>query len=127
MIVVTLWYAPIYAWCLLVSAWARRAPLLWAVIPFFVLAFFERIAYRTHYMRDFIHNRFWGVFPAAFTGTYTTHSNNHELTAYSTNQPLGALWTPGHFLATPALWLGILFATLAIILIIRLRRSSEPI
>ena len=28
-----LWYAPIYAWLLLVSAWARRAPFLWAVLP----------------------------------------------------------------------------------------------
>src|SRR5437763_11697249 len=26
-----LWWAPIYAWLLLVSAWAKRVPLLWAV------------------------------------------------------------------------------------------------
>jgi hypothetical protein len=35
--------------------------------------------------------------------------------------------TPAHFLATPALWLGLLFAALALILIIRLRRSNGPI
>ena len=68
-----------------------------------------------------------GVFPAAFKGKYTAYSHNHALTAYSTNEPLGALWTPGHFLATPALWGGLLFAALALILIIRLRRSSGPI
>jgi ABC-2 type transport system permease protein len=28
-----LWYAPLYAWLLLVSAWARRMPFLWAVLP----------------------------------------------------------------------------------------------
>ena len=28
-----LWYAPIYGWLLLVSAWARRAPFLWAGLP----------------------------------------------------------------------------------------------
>ena len=28
-----LWYAPIYAWLLLVSAWARRAAVLWAALP----------------------------------------------------------------------------------------------
>ena len=27
-----LWYAPIYGWLLLVSAWARRAPFLWAAL-----------------------------------------------------------------------------------------------
>ncbi len=26
-----LWYAPIYCWWLLVSAWAKRTPILWAV------------------------------------------------------------------------------------------------
>jgi ABC-2 type transport system permease protein len=28
-----LWFAPVYAWLLLVSAWARRMPFLWAVLP----------------------------------------------------------------------------------------------
>jgi len=28
-----LWFAPFYAWLLLVSAWARRAPFLWAILP----------------------------------------------------------------------------------------------
>ena len=28
-----LWYAPIYGWLLLVSAWAPRAPFIWAVLP----------------------------------------------------------------------------------------------
>ncbi len=127
LVVVTLWYAPIYAWCLLVSAWARRAPLLWAVIPFFVLSFFEKIAFRTHYVIDFIKNRFAGVFPAAFTSGYMTYGHNHALVAYSGGSPLGALWTPGHFLATPALWIGLVFTALALILIIRIRRSSDPI
>ena len=28
-----LWQSPIYAWLLLISAWARRAPILWAALP----------------------------------------------------------------------------------------------
>ncbi len=31
--VIALWYAPIYAWLLLISAWARRAAFLWAALP----------------------------------------------------------------------------------------------
>jgi ABC-2 type transport system permease protein len=31
LIVIALWHAPIYAWLLLVSAWARRAAILWAL------------------------------------------------------------------------------------------------
>ena len=29
----TLWYAPLYGWLLLCSAWAKRAPFMWAVLP----------------------------------------------------------------------------------------------
>jgi ABC-2 type transport system permease protein len=116
-IVVTLWYAPIYAWCLLVSAWARRAALMWAVLPFFLLAFFERIAFNTHYVRDFISNRFVGVVLVAF-------SNHHGIL---NDENSHVAFTPLHFLATPALWLGLLFAALAIVLMIRLRRSSDPL
>ena len=28
-----LWWAPLWGWLLLVSAWARRAAFLWAVLP----------------------------------------------------------------------------------------------
>jgi ABC-2 type transport system permease protein len=127
-VVVTLWYAPIYAWFLLVSAWARRAALLWAVIPFFLLAFFEKIAFHTNHVGNFIGNRIGGFLPAAFKSGYTTYGHNHELVAYSTNAPLSStLLAPGHLLASPALWLGLLFAALALFLIIRLRRSSGPI
>ena len=122
LLVVTLWYAPVYAWFQLVSAWARRAPLLWAVIPFFVLSVFEQIGFHTKYVTQFIHDRFSGFFAVAFTRQYTTHSQNHALITYSTNDA-----TPGHFFATPGLWGGLLFAVLAVILIIRLRRSSGPI
>jgi mannosyltransferase len=28
-----LWFAPLYGWLLMISAWARRMPVLWAVLP----------------------------------------------------------------------------------------------
>src|SRR5437870_2759123 len=34
-----LWYAPIYGWLLLVSAWARRAAILWAGLPLLAIGF----------------------------------------------------------------------------------------
>lgn len=120
LVAVTLWYAPIYAWFLLVSAWARRLALIWAVMPFVLLAFFERVVYHTHYVRDFINNRISGVFPAAFANGPRRYGP-HELQHFHFD------WTPAHFLASPALWGGLLFAALALILIIRLRRSSGPI
>src|SRR4030095_15738029 len=42
-----LWYAPIFAWLLLVSAWARRAPFLWAALPLLAVGVVEKIAFNT--------------------------------------------------------------------------------
>lgn len=119
LVTVTLWYAPIYAWLLLVSARAHRAALVWAVVPFFLLAIFERIAFHTRYVGDFVRYRFGGVFLTGF-------AHNPNLGQNQASIPLSDL-TPGRFLATPGLWTGLIFAALALILIIRLRRSSEPI
>ena len=47
LVTMTLWYAPLYGWLLLVSAWAKRAPFLWAVLPPLALALLEKIALNT--------------------------------------------------------------------------------
>jgi ABC-2 type transport system permease protein len=119
LVVITLWYAPIYAWFLLVSVWARRAALLWAVVPWFVLTIFETIAFHTKYVHHFIDYRFSGVFAVAF-------AHEPSLTTNRAFIPLSDL-TPGHFLASPGLWGGLIFTALAVLLIIRLRRSSQPL
>jgi hypothetical protein len=36
-----LWTLPVYGWLLLASAWARRAPLLWALGPVFLIVIVE--------------------------------------------------------------------------------------
>ena len=40
-------FAPIYAWMLLVSVWARRTPFLWAFLPFLVISVGEKIAFNS--------------------------------------------------------------------------------
>jgi ABC-2 type transport system permease protein len=42
-----LYYAPIYAWLLLVSGWARRAAFLWAGLPLLAIGVVEKIAFNT--------------------------------------------------------------------------------
>ena len=42
-----LYYAPIYGWLLLVSAWARRAPILWASLPVAAILIVERLIFNT--------------------------------------------------------------------------------
>ncbi|MDQ2944483.1 MAG: hypothetical protein M3Y27_00805, partial [Acidobacteriota bacterium] len=43
MVTAAIWYLPIAAWLMLVSAWAKRAVMLWAVLPPLLLYILERV------------------------------------------------------------------------------------
>jgi len=112
-----LWFAPIYAWLLLLSAWVRRAPFLWAVLPPFLLFAVERILFRTFRpFSSFVRYRITGAMSEAFA-LEGTGGNIDRYTQLS----------PARFLASPGLWVGLLFAALFLVAAIRLRRNREPI
>jgi ABC-2 type transport system permease protein len=110
-----LWYAPLYAWLLLISAWAPRAPLLWAALPPFALYIFEKTAFHTSHFVDFLNYRFNG-------GTEAVTN-----TGGSFPMDPGLHVTPGLFLATPGLWGGLVFAAIFLFVAARLRRYRGPI
>jgi ABC-2 type transport system permease protein len=110
-----LWYAPFYGWLLLVSAWARRAPLLWAFLPPLAIGIFEKIAFRTSHLAAMLGHRF-SVGPE---GTeFTTASNSMD--------PLMHL-TPLHFLISPGLWIGLAITAAFLAASVQLRRTRGPI
>ncbi len=117
LIVLALWHAPIYGWLLLVSGWARRATFLWAVLPFIALQIFERITFGTSYLGLFLKHRLMGFGPGAFA----FHGRSHP-----TIDSLAQL-TPGRYLATPGLWIGLLFAAAFLAAAVRLRRYRGPL
>jgi ABC-2 type transport system permease protein len=110
----SLWYAPLYCWLLLVSAWARRAPLLWAVLPPAVIAVVEKIAFNTSHFAAMLGNRFGGGQSPEFA------DGGMVMTGLT---PVDV----GNFLISPGLWMGIAFAALFLAAAIRLRRYREPI
>lgn len=117
LVAMTLWYAPVYGWLLLVSAWARRAAFLWAVLPFFAVCIFERIAFGSSHFAGLLAWRFAGWFLGAFA--FRPHGTVAA-------DPLAAL-TPGRFLSAPGLWLGLIVAAALFAAAARLRRSGGPI
>jgi len=117
LIVIALWHAPLYAWLLLVSGWARRAAFLWAVLPLLAIAVVEKIAFNTAHFAALVQYRLIGWFNEAFS--FHPVCNVPE-------EPL-ALLTPGRFLSTPGLWIGLVFAAGFLIAAARLRRYREPI
>lgn len=112
-----LWFAPIYSWLLLVSAWARRAPSLWAVLPLLVMFAVERMAFNTSYFRSMLKDRIAGAMKTAFAPEAGSEGDISRLSQL----------TPAEFLTTPGLWLGLALAAAFLATAIRLRRNREPI
>ncbi len=121
LIVLALWHAPIYAWLILVSAYARRAPFLWAVLPPIAIGVFEKIALDTSHFGWLIHDRVFGFTRAAFD---LKDKNGVPIDPHFI--PLAQL-APGRFLSNPGLWLGLLVAAALLAAAVRLRRYQGPI
>src|ERR1019366_132435 len=110
-----LWYAPIYGWLLLVSAWARRAAFLWAALPLLVIGIVEKIAFNTSHFGAMLGYRLsGGPEGAAFTA------------GGMSMDPLTQIHS-GQFLISPGLWIGLAIAAAFLAAAVRLRRYREPI
>jgi ABC-2 type transport system permease protein len=107
-----LWWAPLWGYLLLASAWARRAPFLWAAVPLLTIGIVEKITFNTLHFADLLKHRFLGGPESAAHG----------------GMGMGALTpaTPAEFLASPGLWLGLGFFALCLVGAMRLRRFREP-
>jgi ABC-2 type transport system permease protein len=108
---IALWHAPIYGWALLVSGWARRATFLWAVLPLLAIGFFEKITFNTSHFASMLKDRLLGFAPEAFA------FNEHAVPQL----------TPGKYLSSPSLWIGLIFAVAFIVAAVRLRRYRGPL
>ena len=96
-----LWYLPVAGWLLLVSALAKRAPFLWATLPFLVLSLAERIALGTNVMGALVAQRLFGF---------------REEVALMSEFPL---------LASPDLWIGVAVGAALVYAAIRVRQRSD--
>ena len=108
-------WAPLYSWLLLVSSWARRVPILWAVLPPLAIGLVERVAFNTTYFASWLGNRFGG-------GT-------EVLDDMSSNFPIEPMAHSnlGRYLTSPGLWIGLICAAAFLLSAARMRRYRQPI
>jgi ABC-2 type transport system permease protein len=119
--VLALQYAPLYCWLLLISGWARRATILWAVLPPLAIGVGENITFHTSYFGSLLKDRLFGFAADAFD----FKAQGHVLTGpqfISLTQ-----LTPGKVLGSPGLWIGLGLAAVFLAAAARLRRYREPI
>ncbi len=99
-----LWIAPVYAWLLLASSWARRSPFLTAVAPVIGLVVAELLLFRSEHVKEAVRAHIPG-----FAGG---------------SSPAGVYADAGYWLGYDwvGLLLGLLFAALAVVAAAFLRR-----
>lgn len=113
-----LWYSPMYAFLLLVSAWARRAPFLWAALPVLAIIAVEKLAFNTSYLVDLLKDRIGGGnLGVPFT------SGMPAMNPLDPTMHLNLLL----FVLSPGLWGGLLLTAVFLYAATRLRRYRTPL
>lgn len=107
-----LWALPFVAWFLFCSAFVKKGPFLWAVLPFAVVPMLERLAFGTSYFLRVV----WGHMAEFYAISF--HLDEDALHGISKDGLPGGAYEfnpasvidPAAFLASPKLWGGTLVA-----------------
>lgn len=122
-----IWYSPFIAYFLFVSAWAKRAVLLWSLLPFLAMHA-EWLLPGPAFLTPLVLDHIAGYPAAAFAMDVVVSSNDDgamlDWLHSSALTPL-TFADPGGFLSEAALWVGALIAALLVIGAIYLRRYRD--
>ncbi|HXA35899.1 MAG TPA: hypothetical protein VNW26_06170 [Steroidobacteraceae bacterium] len=124
-----IWYLPLAAYLLVVSAWAKRAVMLWSILPPLALILAERWFVGTHVITSQLANRLLSLPNVAF------HSNPGDKFWVSTVVDNEVVRTPASissfinaygFFSSPETWIGVAVGAALIVCAVQLRtRRTE--
>jgi ABC-2 type transport system permease protein len=116
-----IWNLPIAGWLMLVSAWSKRAVILWAILPPLAAALAERIFIGTHVVGRLLSYRLLGYGAVAFNhpAHWPTAADAMTTSVWQLPNPLG-------FASNPDTWIGALVGAglIAAAVQMRLRRAD---
>ncbi len=123
-----IWYLPVTGWLMLVSAWARRAVMLWSVLPPLAVILAERLFIGTHECLSAIGDRLVGYASRAFNPQAYQWAD--QWSAYQPSSGVPSTWRvidPSGFLSSPATWIGALIgaALIAAAVQVRMRKADH--
>lgn len=123
LVISMLWFAPLAASLLLVSAWARKNVFLWTTLPPVIAIIMERIAFGTRYTLHLIQYRTWGIWDALGVNPTPPESVGHgrlvSLADLFDDIPMGKAFL------NIDLWLGLAVAAVFLFAAIRIRRYRD--
>ena len=110
----SLWYAPVIAASMLLSAWVKRSPVMWATVGVLGLLLADAIVFHTGWVSSVIRYRSNGIWRVLFA-----NNDMNEHTHLLDTLHWGAAF--GH----PNLWLGVVAAGAMLYLAARVRRYRD--
>jgi ABC-2 type transport system permease protein len=120
-----LWYLPVLGWCLLVSAWAPRSPLMYATLPPLGVALAEYFTLRSHHVWAVCLERLnlVGLLAHALggPGVNLVIDDQHMIIPRS----LVEMMQPAQFLGSADVWIGVAVGVGLIAATIWVRRSRD--
>ena len=123
-LVAALWYSPIVAALLMISAAARRATVLWAVVPPLALASVEHGAFGTDHVLRFLGYRFSGFFDAMGMSFGRSGGGSAAEQAQRVEMLYDRI-NAAPLLLNVDLWLGVAAAVVLLAIAVRLRRWRD--
>lgn len=127
-LVQSLWFVPLIGWVMLASAWSRRSPFIWVVLPPIVVIILEQTILRSSHFAQTLGERLVGVFPLAYQMNDTQwqamrdsiESGNVDRVARITD-----IIDPTPLLTSSQLWVGFVAGALFVGAAIWLRRYRD--
>jgi ABC-2 type transport system permease protein len=123
LIVCILWFAPLAAILILVSAWVRKNVFLWTSLPPVIAIIVERIAFGTHHISRLLEYRTWGIWGALGVNPTPPEGVGHgrvvSLADLFDNVEMGKAFL------NIDLWLGLAVAAALVFAAIRIRRYRD--
>ena len=113
----SLWYAPAAAAAMLLSAWLKRGPILWAFLGPLLLVLLEGIVFHTFYFWHFIQYRTSGIWHLLTT------RGGHSVMSDKMRMLSDFNWAAAF--SSPDLWLGVVAAAGLLYATARVRRYRD--
>jgi ABC-2 type transport system permease protein len=119
-----IWYTPIAAWFLMLSAWARKLVFLRAIVPIVALPPLEYVFFQSSHVAQFLGQRFAGYIRLMHLDESSFDMGAHDSAGPRIGDVLASIDVSGVLLSGEA-WLGVAAAALMVFVTIRLRRYRD--
>lgn len=127
-LVQSLWFVPLIGWVMLASAWSRRSPFIWVVLPPIVLVILEQTLLRSSRFAEMLAERLVGVIPLAYQmndSQWSAMRDSIESGSVEDVARITDIINPTPLLTSPQLWMGFVVGALFVAAAIWLRRYRD--